>query len=578
MKENYLKMTHQLRLYSEGSKYFNKTRLFIEHTGNKIKIGSETVDINEIIMAEFHGNKFPITPYLLASFEYSYSHLIKYYGEYGQKAERLFFRETLGKSCTGDYFDVGDYDLELIRNLDKLESRYKLLTTIIVPNGGKSRLEGLMSICSKYYLVDNQANLVTVMLNAFYTIFRALAFNKQEIFNTYFKLDEFEDYRSKLDVSFDDTINICQALVLDWAIKIFKKYLKGNNLKEISTVLDSYDIEIPLKSAFKRGSKFKKYLEGKIMLVELLDSRNKTYKSRKSDYACEALSLWTEGYKLKDFGNYFSDEMIESLVEREVQTNGRKGILRLICSKQWLTEQFELAHKYDEVEQENDELKSKIRELEKRSNSFEKAIKKRETKISILDEKLKQSDLKYKDSVVKGEYDNVKNELESNKHLLKEKDASINKLEKELTDKTKQCSDMTKLNKKYKAKLEMYINLFGEISEKEDVDVSIESLSIEEKVRALEGIDIVLCGGSIEMDNYFEKLGLKVFQVLELNDSTFKKNFDVLVVVTDMVSHQMVYKAKKQANAIGAMCIYVQGTNKEKIIDLLYGKLMSESS
>lgn len=580
MKENYLQRTHQLRMYSKGFQYFNKARLPVEHVGNKIKIFGELVDINEIIMTEFHNNKFPITPYLLASFEYSYSHLRKYYSEYGTKTERLFFRETLGEShlCNGDYFDVGDFDLELIKNLDKLESRYKILTTIIIPNGGKTRLEGLTSICSKYYLIDNQANLVTVMLNAFYTIFRALAYNKQEIFNTYFLLDEFENYRSKLDVSFDDTINICQSLVIDWAINIFKRYLKSANLAEIKGVMDSYDIEIPLRFSFKRGSKFKKYLEGKIMLAELIDSRNKTYKSRKSDYACEALSLWTEESKIKDFGNYFSDEMIESLVEREVQTNGRKGILRLISSKAWLTEQFELAHKYGGLLDEVDELKNKIRELEKKANSFDKAIKKRENRISILDEKLKQSDTKYKDSVLKEVYDSVKNELESTKQSLKEGNTRITKLETELTDKTKQCSDITKLNKKYKAKLEMYTNLFGEISDEEDVDLSIEEISIEEKVKALEDLDIVVCGGSIEMDNYFEKLGLKVYQILELSDSAFKKNFDILVVVTDMTSHQMVYRAKKQANAIGAMCLYVQGTNKEKIIDSIYSKLMSESS
>lgn len=579
-KENYLKISHQLKMYNEGSKFFNKSKLCVEHTDNKVKICGEMIDINKVIMTEFHGNKFPITPYLLASFEYNYSHLRRYYCEYGQKMEKLFFKETLGKSslATNDYFDVGDFDLEIIKNLDKIESRYKILGTIIIPNGGKSRIEALMSICSKYYLIDHQINLVTVMLNGFYTIFRTLAFNKQEIFNTYFKLDEFENYRSKVDVSFDDSITVCQSLVLDWAINVFKTYLKPAQLAEVGSVLDSYDVEIPLRSAFKHRSKFKKYLEGKIPLTEFLESRKRGYKTRKSDYACEALSMWTEEYTVKDFSNYFSDDMIEALVERETDTGGRKAIIHLLCARTWLTNQFELAHDYGDVLDEKDALEVKIKELERKANSFDKAIKKRETRISILEDKLKQSDAKYKDSVVKSEYDSIKKELDSVKNELKERTNDVSKLEKELTEKTRQFSDITKSSKKYKARLDMYVDLFGELSEEEDINPNIEALSLEEKVSALEGLDIVLCGGSIEMDNYFEKLGLKVFQVLEINDSTFKKKFDILVVVTDMVSHQMVYRAKKQANAIGAMCLYVQGTNKEKIIDLLYSKLMSESS
>lgn len=578
-KENYLKISQKLKEYNEGSKFLNKDRLCIEHTNNKVKIGGKLVDINDIIMTEYHGCKFPITPYLLASFEYNYTNIKRYYMEYGSKFERLFFKETLGTSMTFDnsYFCMGDYDLKIINDLDKLSNRYKILNTIIIPNGNKSRIERLMSICSKYYLVDNSINLVTVMLNVLHIIFKTLAFNKQEIFERYFKIDEMQEFRSKLNVSFDDSMMIAQALTLDWAINVFKKYLDAKKLKEIIKVIDNWDVEIPLKCAFKHGSKFKKYLEGKIILQELLNDREKSYKTRKSDYACEALTLLTESFNIKDFANYFDDDTINAIIERDIKTDGRKAIINLLCAKSWLTQQFELAHDHDRLEKENDELTVKIKELERKINGFDKAIRKRENRINVLDEKLKESNEKYKNAVLKETFDKVNLDLIDTKDELKNIKGLLHKTELELDDKTKQFSDLTKVAKKNKARLKLYEELFGDISEYKEVDESITEMPLTKKIDALDGLDIVLCGGSIEMENYFEKMGLKVFQVLELNDSTFRKNFDVLVVVTDMVSHQMVYKAKKQANAIGALCIYVQGTNKEKIIDLLYAKIVEAS-
>lgn len=578
--ENYLKIAHQLKMYNEGYKLFSKNRMSIEHTENKVKIGGELVDINKIIMTEFHGNRFPITPYLLASFEYDYAHLKLYYSEYGSKAERLFFKETIGKSSTidNDYFDVGDYGLQFVKDLSKIESRYKILNTVIVPNGGKTRLESLMAICSKYYLIDHQINLVTVMLNSFLTIFRTLNYNNQKIFETYFKISEFEEYRNKLDVSFDDTITICQALVLDWAINVFRTYLKSTQLSEIEHIMNDFNKEDLLKCAFKRGSKFKKYLEGKIAVQELIDSRNKFYKTRKSDYACESLALWTEETNIKEFTGFFSDDLADILSIRIGDTGGRKAISHLLCTKTWLKSQFELACDHEELENTIDKLEKDVKDAEKRSNSLDRALKKRETKISVLEEKIKQLNTDYKDSVRKNEYESLVEELKELKSSLKDKDKEVSGLQKELTDKTRQFSDSTKLSKKYKAQLDRYMELFGELSEEESVDPSVEALSLPEKVSALVDLDIVILGGSIGMDNYFDKLGLKIFQVLDVNDTTLKKKFDILVVITDMLSHQMVYKAKKQANAIGAMCLYVQGTNKEKIIDLLYSNLMIESS
>lgn len=308
-----------------------------------------------------------------------------------------------------------------------------------------------------------------------------------------------------------------------------------------------------------------------------MNDREKSYKTRKSDYACEALTLLTESFNIKDFANYFDDDTINAIIERDIKTDGRKAIINLLCAKSWLTQQFELAHDHDRLEKENDELTVKIKELERKINGFDKAIRKRENRINVLDEKLKESNEKYKNAVLKETFDKVNLDLIDTKDELKNIKGLLHKTELELDDKTKQFSDLTKVAKKNKARLELYEELFGDISEYKEVDESITEMPLTKKIDALDGLDIVLCGGSIEMENYFEKMGLKVFQVLELNDSTFRKNFDVLVVVTDMVSHQMVYKAKKQANAIGALCIYVQGTNKEKIIDLLYAKIVEAS-
>ena len=144
---------------------------------------------------------------------------------------------------------------------------------------------------------------------------------------------------------------------------------------------------------------------------------------------------------------------------------------------------------------------------------------------------------------------------------------SVNRsLRKELTDKDRSIKSLTKELEELKSQKTEIITKQVENENK---------MTLIETAMALQDKRLVICG--IDCDNLIQQLsdlGLNNITYMDKSTKKLEGNYDLGVIIADRVKHQTVYKMRSYLEG-NTEIIYFNGTNLDKLLIDIYGKLYS---
>ncbi len=444
---------------------------------------------------------------------------------------------------------------------------------------GRVNLLRVIAFMAPVYLIKHPSKLISLILDYnYYSMIRGL-----ERGNT----DEFVD----IDITYiDKTYEFINSYVQLWSINILKsisnskdRVIMGLTSKQLDELESRYRETI--EKTYKRGSYLKKLMHGKITVVEYIDNRMLAYKTRRSDYTCEQLILFSKDINnkihIEKLLKYLNSQYITDIVERASYRISNLYYLISLCgtlNSKMLSE----IGSGNALNEFKDKLKKANSEIESLNDSLSK-------------ERIKTSNFREKSKGLENELAKIKNtyvpkeqtskyveEIKSKSEEIKRLTNELNEAHKSLESKTKDYSEIAKQNKKLKNTLDNYIKTFGELedSSEEETDEfntklnGSSDISYESKIEYLKLFKILLCGGNDSVYNVLvDKTGLDLLFVNKENSVSANAKFDICVILTTMSSHSVIEKVSNRAVSSGAEIIYFEGSNHNKLINTLYDRM-----
>lgn len=568
---------------------------------NEIKVGNKALNPEEVVYLEYNNNKVNMIPFIFNYIVVSGVISSKLFEKADRYVGRAYLLSKINEHL--DLKNVHEAILYLGANKQKLESiineKYPELNTIcsLYPFEELTEIEIYLDIL---LLLGEEKVITEFTLNNIYLINDSTYGEISKILRV---SDETRDsFLDPILKSIEKRIKLKEILKTDMTSTVshllVNKWFNGLVAKhELNMSISDLKVDDYIEGCFKnRGSYLKKYLEGKVTAKELIEHRNKVRKSDNTNELEREMAIIVLEYSkaLRDIKKQDNIEKVSrgiieglsaignstfSVVDIHLFTFGTDRLYRVMdcyfkkCTSYSAILQDILDVKKSEegLTKENLRLADTARTSERKAKSLEKKLTKYQYDLEECRETIKK--LKAEKSSKK-EIDSLSSELSKLKTEIKVLEEEKTQLNKAVLDKSRQYSDTAKLNKQLEFKLRKLEEVFGDIEVVQEDDYGTRNECLDDfdnRVNELNEFKIIICGGTVNIGNYLDKLGLNNYEIIrEMGEVKKKKEFDIMVVFTDFVSHKLVYAMNEQAEKQNASRVFYSGTNIKRMLNCVY--------
>lgn len=399
--------------------------------------------------------------------------------------------------------------------------------------------------------------------------------------NTYGSLEPLKGLQAKTDLS----IGICTWLATNWAIYVIKGNVVGVNVPkdvvECAKGIKYLDEELLYKFTKGKNSKFIAYLEGKITVDELIESRSKVYKTRPTDLQLDMLMTYRAGDITPGYlANLKSDELTDLNCKYSYHWARYHNLYSYAYKSSYSCKDWGfpyIGNKMENYYREEEERKREKARTDRIIEELQANKDKQGRRIAKLKEDLKAAGKKKEKVERQKKLESSHKELEGK---LKDRKAEIAELKAEIERKDEEIQGLkVKYSnvKKESRKLEEYKACFGElhiISDKEmEVAESNEQITDDEIIEALKDLDIVICSFMEQKEKELTSLGLNVRVINSPNSCILKSKFDIAVIYSKQCDHKTAIAITNRAQKLGAMQMYYSGVNNALMLRAIYDEV-----